>query len=435
MAFAPLPSAEEIVRLYGAGELATELVRYHEGAEEAEDTFIERCIELHNLKKIDLIAIPLQPSFKNIPPQDFFTAQHFYCEAIPKLDTDVTALMECCRTLVEQAGADGAAGQPNNAFQLWCKNHPDAGAQVISKVRSGDDLAKRFVTFALIAAASVEIAFDFVQSYNDDRRLFGIAALGRMTIDDSSKAQEVTRVLEPFLSAHEDDNLRANALFAAFDVLKKHKDLERATNFVEAAAKDAGPETLHALASNIWLHHKLLSQQAIQTALHALQSVQSDHKGTLNILDIGLHRLLDTDSEPVVLDFLTARLRDEQITMENFRTTASELTRNNPHRLYEIVVRWFLSGSMALCNNVAYLIPFDEKPTFNASIASIRLTPAHQVFLCRKAIGFLFTRPVTCCSILVSMLRGGDKEATDEIKDLLFEPMLVTHRSINHYLN
>ena len=334
--------------------------------------------------------------------------------------------MKCCRILVDQAGADGAAGQPNNAFRLWCQNNPAEGALVISEARSGDDLAKRFVTFALQAAGSVELAIDFVQAYDDERRLFGMAALGRIPIDDSSKAQEATLVLQPYLSA-EDDNLRANALFAAFDVLKKHNDFEKASSFVEAAAKEPGPATLHSLANIIWLHHKLLSQQAIQTALNALQSVQSDHKGTFGILDIGLHQLLGTASGPMVLDFLTAKLRDEQITLEDFRTTASELTRNNPQRLYGIVVRWLLSGSMALCENVAHLIPFDDNRPFDTNVASVELTSAKQAFLCRKAIGFLFTRPVTCCSILVSVLRSGDKDAADEATDLLFEPMLVNY--------
>ena len=427
MARVPIPSAEEIVRLYDAGELAAELARYHEGPEGAEETFLQRCIELHNDKKIDLVVVPCQPSFRNITGHDFFTAQHFYCEAIPKLDADVTTLMECCRALIEQAGADGAAGQPNDAFRLWCQNNPAEGALVIGKARSGDDLAKRFVTFALQAAGNVELAIDFVQSYDDERRLFGMAALGRMAIDDSSNAQAATQVLEPYLSRGDDDNLRANALFAAFDVLKKHNDVEKASSFVGAAAKQPGPATLHSLAHVIWLHHKLLTPQAIETALDALQAVQSDHQGTLRLLDIGLHHLLGTDNGPLAVNFLTAKLRDDQITLDSFPTTANELKRDDRQRLYEIIVRWFLSGSIALCDNVTHLVPFDEKRPFDANINSFGLTPAHQVFLSRKAIGFLFTRPVICCSILVSVLRGGDKNVEDAVADLLFEPLLVNY--------
>jgi hypothetical protein len=318
MALAPIPSAEEIVRLYEARELAAELARYHEGPEDAEETFLQLCVELHNDQKIDLVVVPSQPGFANIAGHDFFTAQHFYCEAIPKLHADVTALMECCRTLVEQAGADGAAGQPNDAFRHWCQNNPTERALVISKARLGEELAKRFVTFALQAAGDVATAIDFVQSYDDERRLFAMAALRRMPIDDASKAQEATRVLEPFLSVVDDDNLRANSLFAVFDILKKHNDAEKASAFVELAAKQPGPATLHSLAHVIWLHHKLLTSHAIQTALHALEAVQPERQGTLRTLDMGLHHLLSTDNAPSALDFLTATLRDSQITIESY---------------------------------------------------------------------------------------------------------------------
>jgi hypothetical protein len=427
MARAPIPSAEEIVRLYETGELAAELARYHEGPEETEETFLQRCIELHNDQKIDLIIVPSQPGFTNVAGHEFFTAQHFYCEAIPKLNANVTALMECCRTLIERAGADGAAGQPNEAFRQWCVNNPAERAFVISGARSGEDLAKRFVTFALQAAGDVATAIDFVKSYDDERRLFAMAALGRMTISDASKAQEAIGVLEPFLSIVDDDNLRANSLFAAFDVLKKHNDAEKASAFVELAAKQPGPATLHSLAHVLWLHHKLLTSHAIQTALHALEAVQTDHQGTLRILDIGLHHLLSTNSAASAIDFLTATLRDGKITIESYSTTVSELKRNNRHRLYEIVVRWFLSGSMALCDSVRGLVDFEDKKPFDTSVGPLGLTPLQQIFICRKAIGFLFMRPVACCSIIASVLRAGDAEVVGPATDLLFDPFLLNY--------
>ncbi|WP_441233861.1 hypothetical protein [Bradyrhizobium sp. 930_D9_N1_4] len=425
MAHATVPSAEQIIDLYGTGELAAELARYHEDSEEP---FVQRCIELHNEKKINLVEIPTQPGFKEITGHDFFTAQHFYCEAIPKLDADVAALMECCQALVEQAGMDGAAGQPNEAFRLWCQNNPAGGARVISKAREGDSLAKRFVTFALQASESMETAADFVQSYDDERRLFGMAALGRMPMADESKARQATQVLEPFLAAGDDDNVRANALSAAFDVLKKYNDVDEASDFIGAATDKPGPATLHALAQIIWLHYNLMSSQTIEKALVALQAIQSDHKGTLRSLDFGLHQLLAGDNRGAIIDFLTTKLRDDKITLEDFPTTAGELKRGNRRHLYEIIVRWLLSGSQTLSDNVGNLIAFEDKNPFDASIVvPSDLTAVHRVFLCRKAIGILFTRPVTCCSILVSVLRGGDKEVIEEVVDLLFEPMLVNY--------
>jgi hypothetical protein len=248
-----------------------------------------------------------------------------------------------------------------------------------------------------------------------------------MPIDDASKAQEATGVLEPFLSVVDDDNLRANSLFATFDILKKHNHAEKASAFVELAAKQPGPATLHSLAHVIWLHHKLLASHAIQTALHALEAVQPEHQGTLRTLDIGLHHLLNTDDAPLALDFLTATLRDGSITIESYQTTVSELKRTNRQRLYELIVRWFLSGSMALCDSVQRLVDFEDKKPFYTSVGPLGLTPVQQIFICRKAIGFLFMRPVVCCSIIVSVLRAGDPEVAGPVTDLLFDPFLLNY--------
>lgn len=423
MAFSPIPSAEEIVRLYVTGELGPELARHHE----AEETFLQRCIELHNEKAIDLVVVPCQPNFRSLTKHAFFTAQHFYCEAIPKLDVDVTTLMECCRTLVEQAGTDGAAGQPNDAFRLWCQNHPTECASIISKAQSGDDLAKRFATFALQAAGNVETAINFVESYEDERRLFGMAALGRMAIDDPAKAQGAIRALEPFLSTSNDDNLRANALLAAFDVLMKHNYAEKATSFVELAAKEPGPATLHSLAQVIWHHNKLLTTEALRTALEALENVQSEHLGTVRVLDLALSRILGTAGETLAINSLSALLRPGKLTLENFPITSGELNRNNPQRRYELIVRWLLSANLALCSNVDKLTGAEEKQPFDTNVSSFELNAAQQIFLCRKAIGFLFLRPVICCSIIVSVLRGVQKEAEDAVSDLLFDPLLLSY--------
>jgi hypothetical protein len=427
MALAPIPSAEKIVRLYAAGELAAELACYHEGPETAEEAFLQHCVELHNARKIDLVAVPSQPAFANVTGHDFFIAQHFYCEAIPKLRADVTALMECCRTLIERAGTDLAAGQPNDAFRLWCQNNPEQGASVIDSARTGDALANRFVTFALQARGDVTTAIDFIQSYDDERRLYGTAALGRMAIEDSSKAQEATAAFGPFLSVNNEDNLRANVLFAAFDILKKHNDAAKASAYVELAAQNAGPGTLHSLAHVVWLHHGLLTAQALGTALRALEAVQPEHQATLRTIDIGLHNLLGTDRAPEALDFLTATLQDGKIEIGVYSTTVSELKRNNRQRRYELIIRWLVSGSMALCASVHNLVDFQDKEPFYASVEPICLTPQQQLFVCRKVIGFLFMRPVACCSIIVSILRAGHLEVIEPATNLLFDPFLLNY--------
>jgi hypothetical protein len=164
VALAPVPSADEIVRLYKSGELPAEVARYHETGDGDEDLFLQRCIALHNSGDIDLVVLPSQAAFAELSGHAFFTAQHLYCQAIPKLDSDVSALMECCRILIERGGDDLAANQPNAAFRTWCERNLGRAAIVIQDAQAGNALAIRFVTFALQAANDFDGALHWCSS-------------------------------------------------------------------------------------------------------------------------------------------------------------------------------------------------------------------------------------------------------------------------------
>ena len=363
-------------------------------AEGEDEPFIQRCIALHNSGKIDLVSVPSQPAFSSLMGHAFFAAQHFYCEAIPKLDTNAAALMECCRILIEQAGADLAASQPNGAFRTWCQKKPNECAAVIREARAGNELANRFVTFALQAANDSDTAID-LSSIPDDRRLWGMTALAGMILADATAAQKAIEVFEPFVADCGDDHVRANALLAAFDVLKKHNDPETPKRLIEAAAREPGPGTLHGLAQIVWLHHGLLKDEALQTALLALEAENPDTfvRCKPSIWDCSNSSAPRTGC--LCLYFLSAKLRDGKLTIKNFETTAHELTHGDPQRLYELIVRWFLSGSIALCNNIVALVGFDMKAAFDTTARPLGLTTEQQIFVGRKAIGFLFLKPVS----------------------------------------
>jgi hypothetical protein len=423
---APVPSDAEIVRLYQAGDLSGELARFHELDEGQRDPFIQKCIALHNRGDINLIAVPSEPAFAKIDKHAFFAAQHLYCEAIPKLRTNARALMGCCRILIEQAGSDGAANEPNGAFRAWCKCNPADGVAVIRDARAGDALSKYFATFALQAANDHNGALEFVTNFTDDRRLSGMTALAGMVFSDAMTAHGAIDVLAPFV-ADEDDNVRINALLSALGILRQYPDVAIARNLIDRAAKKTGPQTCHGLARAVWLHQSLLNDEALQIALTALLAIDPKNLGTVREIDMGLRQLLGSPREALALEYLTAKLQDSALAVDNFSSTAQELTSGNPQRLYELIVRWFLSGSIALCHNVNGLVAIDRDRAFDTAVQPLKLTPLEQIFLCRKAIGFLFIKPVVCCSIIISVLRAGVAEVEGPVAELLFDPMLLSY--------
>lgn len=427
MAVLPVPSAEQIIQLSDAGNLAAELAEYHLPAEDGSDTFLQRCVALHNNGDIDLVAIPGQQAFDAVDTHSFFTAQQFYCDAIPQLRTNAAALMACCRILIERAGNDGVAHMPNGAFRQWCKGNPEDAAGVIREAKAGNDLAMRFVTFALQGANDIETATEFVREYDDNRRLYGLSALGQMTFGDSDSARNAIAVAEPFIVSNNDDAVRVTALSGAFDILQRLEDTALARRLVRAAAQSPGPQVLYGLARLLFQPHSSLDMETVGIALNALRAVDAEHEGTIRLVDSGLHRMIGTPNESQALDYLTEMLREEILTIEQFHSTVHKLNTDNPQRVYELVVRWLLSGSIGLAKNTGQLVRAGKERIFNTSAQSLGLSPVQQLFLCRKAIGFLFIHPVACCSILVSVIRAADEDVKAHIGQLLFDPILLSY--------
>ncbi len=137
--------------------------------------------------------------------------------------------------------------------------------------------------------------------------------------------------------------------------------------------------------------------------------------------------MIGTPNESQALDYLTETLREGTLTIEQFNSTSHKLNADDPQRVYELVVRWLLSGSIALANNTGRFVRADKERAFNTSVQSLGLSPGQQLFLCRKAIGFLYIHPVACCSVLVSVIRAADEDVKAHIEQLLFDPILLSY--------
>ena len=86
--------------------------------------------------------------------------------------------------------------------------------QVVDKAKSGDQLAQKFLTFALVAGNMLDAAEEFVRLFDDGRRSSGIVALGRMSYGNAADAKRALGVLVS-VDGVTDDRLNANVLAVA----------------------------------------------------------------------------------------------------------------------------------------------------------------------------------------------------------------------------
>lgn len=431
----PVPTQDQLADLHRSGLLAQELGSFHEDGADGADSLTQACVRAHNDGRMDLLATVRHPAFAELDTHAFFTAQHVFCDAIPDLQADADAVMACCQVLVTRAGDDLSGGFPNLAFSKWCANNPEQAVRVLDEAWVGKSPAIDFATFALVATQDAGRAIAFVGHFTDERRLYGMTALGRMTHANADAAQVALAALEPHLTPATADRTRANALGAAFGILSGHPDHEVVARVVDAAVVEAGPESLHALAQALVRQASLLDRPTTQAALGALLHVPQESTGTMRMVADGLHRMLGTAHEDLALDALSDLLRDGVWDPKHFSTPLHDIRAGDPARRDALVIRWLLSGSLALGDAAGELAGERRGGSLGFDLVLPPLSEAQQVLLAQKAVGFLFTKPKSCCAVLVAVIREGTDVARAAACELLFHPVLQSYASAVEYLS
>lgn len=390
-----------------------------------------RCVALHNKRHIDLLALTNTAQFDALSGAAFFIRQHFFCGAIPKLEAPTLEMMEAVQKLVSKGGSDLLANAPNGAFRKWCVARPSQSEALIAAAKAGDAQSVGFLTFALDARGDAAIARSIASSYCDERRLSAMFALGRIKPANSKDAEDSIGVLLPFVDATNDEATRRNALISLFEICKLYPDLALANlpKAISTAAVLPTPGLLHSLTSVLWMHIHLLDRESVKLALSTLKATDPALKGLVDDLDVALKAVLGTPNGDLALDFVTdifgANIGFE---LNQFKSLKHELASGDSDRLFNLLVRWLLSGNSNLGRLCSPLLrDGGESGPFNASTAELGLSGPDHVYLAYQTLGWLFIQDVTAASILVACLRGCDPEHAKQIGELLFDPLLVNY--------
>lgn len=392
---------------------------------------VDAFVDAHTSGVIDLFAVLEWEEFDRETGHDFFVIQHFFNKAIPKLgDVPVERLMASVARLVKKGGNDLAAGQPNAAFRDWCAMDITRADAVIALARSGDSVAIDHLTFALEAKKEAAAARVIVQECTGKMRLFGLTALSRIAHSDDAECARTIKILPALIDETADDALRASILIAAVNPFERagFALTTESLDVVRLATGTPGPHCIHQSAQLLWDLKKCRAPELIEILVACVAHVEPSNKGTLDVLDLALERLLEEGNRVAAIGLLrTFFLRtDGTFDAASFDGFARALTEDGK-ALSELVVLWFSSGEPRLCNAVS---TFLKRPGEDAVILDLDFngySESQIYFVCRKAIGYLFVQPVTASSVLVSALGGASNTLTEGLVDLLFEPMLINY--------
>ncbi len=363
---------------------------------------------------------------------DFFLGMVLLYKLIPLLDVGHRDMMQFVATLVHLGGEDRAATWPNAAFRTWCGGDSVRVKAVLDDARAGDSLAIKHLCFALEAGAESTDALMFLNEEQEpEAQMSAATALGRMTLDAESAASAVRSLSEVSIITH-DVGVQHSALLSCFAILEQNTKLLRidARRALDKVLDDSSAEALNALSALIQRHGKSLSEDEISLILNALKLVGPEDRGILKRIDSATSDLVSAGHFDALSDLVAELIRRSRgkVEINDFSIFRKEFVVGDSRRFGRFVVNCLLEGNLYLCTSLAeqlnaaggQLLTLDIQPD------DIPADSEDQLFVCRKAVGFLFDTPVTAASVLVAILRYGDECIAGKVCVLLYNPLLIS---------
>lgn len=415
--------------------------------EQEKKDLTEALVNLHNTSTIDVVAAFSALRHASEHP-DFFLTRHVLEDVLPELNADVLSVMKCVIHLTKEAGQDGVAGMLIDPYIRFCAKRPSRAYEAIELIQKDTHSLVNLLAPTLIAGARRNVtryaqkAIEFSQHSNIEVRKQAVFSLGRIQYQTKKiLVNMVMNFIVETVEQEEDDHLLGNAVGATFDIYRQNSSIGGQVASVFSDALEKGADlTLHSASEVFGFYTDEIPAPLLDILLKHLVNVPLEYKRSLDNIDFGLEKLLTTEkTQDAAIVLLEQLLTNRDIEIEVFDSAVRRLLQNENSLLNRLMTRWFLGGERALCRAVEQIIKLSRNEGLILVAEPDELTNADSIrliFLARKAIGYLFSYPVTATGILLSLFSLiEDEETASVIKQLILEPLLLNYPGeVGNYL-
>jgi hypothetical protein len=394
---------------------------------------------LHNEGLIDIVA-----EFDNLKSrlskeQNFFHARWIFEKTLPLLDAPIAPVVKCILQLYHDAGQDLAAGTVLDSYIDYCKKDASRPRGALGEIEANPQLADLLP--ATIAAGSQIDALYYLsevmrltKSSHLEVRGRAISSIAAIKWPEGIGVPDIAlAALGQFAKTEVDDQILGYTVTSAFALFQHENGLESSVSEIIADALSKGYEcTIYAASTIFGFHTGELSQPILSLILNCIQRVNPEHKGTLRNIDYGILHLLKVDREEAIqlLERLLLSHEGKLSLKEDFGNTAHAIYQDAA-LLSKFLTRWFVKGDRLLCKAIheICLSHFGDDLPIQVDAAELKsIDLIHVVFLARKSVGYLFTKPISAASLIISLMRqSSDDHILHMLGELLFDPLLLNH--------
>lgn len=400
-------------------------------------------VYLHNNNLINVLN-EFKGLTKSIEKSDFYFTLGVFELALPYLNTTVKQMTTCVKHLIKE-GERFAVGILSPALIRFFVSDSSRSSEIMKLIQSAPAKCYDFIAPCLIAGAVNNFqyfhkkAMELKNHEDVEIRKRTILALGLINYPENRIALNATFTsLKESLNIENDDNILGHLVETIFNVFLIDSSLEnQAIDCINFALSKSGDCTLHAVSELFMKHGGRISENFLSMFRFHFSRVLPNNIGTINIIDFGIARLIKSGNLDEAIKYIGNLLLATEIPIKSFGTAVSSLSKNMV-ALNRLTTLWLLRGEYKLCIALKYILDshglkniiLEVDPTIIAACNSDQF-----IFMAKKAIGYLFFRPVTASSILVSLLDYVDKKIAKNIESLLVYPLLMNYSgSVQQYL-
>lgn len=362
----------------------------------------------------------------------------FYSDAIPQLEASPEAMLAGVYRLVKEGGPNRDGGAFGPAFRSWCGTG-DRAVQVAALLDMTSERADWYLRHVLEGAAiadadrAIDWAIGLIKAGSAIERRAALDALSGLDTDDLARAQRALTALKDIVGEVDDDDTLSRCLFAAVDIHGRGTGLGEAEICVviDRATELGGLEMRFRASMALWFQWKAASPPVLDRLVRIAKSLKAEDARALDHLDHALYQMLGGDRVDLAVEIVTAVLVANPGTLgvRSFNSFCDHLLVDHTKRFEQLAVEWLVSGERALGEAIMSMVlhVHGEPIFFTIDLVPFGYDAETLVFLSRKAVGYLFSTPVTAASVLLTVMRTGVPDAVQAATELLVDPLLVNY--------
>jgi hypothetical protein len=395
-------------------------------------------IALHHEGLIDIIAEFASLKNNSTDQPDLFITKYIFENTLPELVAAVKPVMSCLIHLFQEAGQDLAAYSSIECFTNFCEREPSRPQEALVEIEASPNTFAELLPATLIAGSRIDFSFylhetiRLCEDKNAELKRLAVHSVGKLNWPQGLALMDYAfTALENINSVEIDDQILSCVIKSAFSLFQQDKTQEqRAITLIDSTLRKGGDCALLAASEIFGLHSGELPTILLDAVFRDLMRIKPQNRRILNNVDIGISHLLKKGDLEKAIHLLEALLLEHpnKISMEDFKTSSREIL-NDTVLINKVLTRWFLSGDWVLCDGVRTIIEASQGDDMRLEVDKAELSSSddnHILFVARKAIGFLFTKPITAVTILLSLMRNTqDDQILENLGDLLFDPLLL----------